>query len=351
MKKISLLIALSTLLLLNCTAQQQMQMEPDHEGSLVKWMSLKEAMDKVASQPRPIIMDFYTDWCGWCKKMMATTYANHDLAAYINANFYPVKFNAETKDTITYLGQKYGPVGDGARATNALAIKLLQNKLMYPTTLFLNNFDSKKNEFGFNMLAQGYLESNKLEPILIFDLENVFHNSNYDDFKAQFDKAFFDPNTEPRFKAMKWEKASDFFGKNDSNAKKTLVLVHTEWCNACRVMQRTSFNDSLIEKYVADKFNLVDFNPEVTDPISYKGQVYTNQRTPQAPFHQLAGVLCRNSLTLPTLVVLDEKYNIIDAIPFYLNPELLGNIAVYYGDNVYQTRKWADFMATRVKRP
>src|SRR5687767_14240687 len=86
----------------------QPQPAPDSEGSLVKWMGIEEALEKTKTQPKPIILDFYTDWCGWCKKMMQTTYANPGLAQYINTNFYAVKFNAESKDTIEYLGQKYG---------------------------------------------------------------------------------------------------------------------------------------------------------------------------------------------------------------------------------------------------
>ena len=66
--------------------------------------------EKMKKEPRPILLDFYTDWCGWCKQMMKTTYADVNLASYINTYFYPAKFNAESKDTIEYLGKKYGPM-------------------------------------------------------------------------------------------------------------------------------------------------------------------------------------------------------------------------------------------------
>lgn len=319
----------------------------DHntEGSLVKWMTLEEAMEKTKTQPKPIIMDFYTDWCGWCKQMMRTTYANPDIAQYLNSNFYPVKFNAETKDTIEYLGEKYGPVGQGKNATNALAIKLLQSKLMYPTTLFLNNFDKKKSEFGFSMLAQGYLDIQKFEPMLVFTLENAFKNSNYEDFKAQYDVAFNDTATTGKLNKVKWLKPREAFNNQTASKKKTIVLVHTDWCNACKVEMRTIFTDTLTKKYLADKFNIVDFDPQITDTITFKGQTFTNPHSPQMPFHQLAIALCRNSLTLPTLVFLDEQMNVIDAVPFYLTPQEVKNISTFYGDDIYKTKSWNDYMA------
>ncbi len=330
---------------LGSTAQQPPQ--ADAEGSLVKWMTLQEAMEKVKTQPKPIIMDFYTDWCGWCKKMMTTTYANPGLAQYINTNFYPVKFNAETKDTVEYLGQKYGPLGVGQRTTNALAVKLLQNKLMYPTTLFLNSYDKTKNEFGFSMLASGYLDQTKLEPILIFSLENVFRNSSYDDFKVEFDRAFYDTSTNSKMKLVKWKKPTEVLSKEGVSKKKTLVFIHTDWCNACKVMYRTSFEDTLTKKLLQDDFELVDFNPEITDTIIYKGQSYFNPRSPQMPFHQLAMALTKNNFVLPTLVIMDESKNILDAIPFYLNPHILSDIATYYGNDIFKTKSWNDFMKER----
>jgi uncharacterized protein YyaL (SSP411 family) len=79
------------------------------DGSLVKWMTITEAVNASKTTPKPIILDFYTDWCGWCKRMMATTYADPGLASYINQYFYPVKFDAEGKDTVTFQGKTYMP--------------------------------------------------------------------------------------------------------------------------------------------------------------------------------------------------------------------------------------------------
>src|SRR5436190_20284445 len=101
--------------------------QPDAEGSLVNWMPLSEALAKNDSAARPILLDFYTSWCGWCKQMMKTTYADPGLAQYINAYFYPAKFNAETKDTLVYLGKKYGPTSEAPRAPHEFTRLMLKD--------------------------------------------------------------------------------------------------------------------------------------------------------------------------------------------------------------------------------
>lgn len=320
---------------------------PDAEGSLVKWLSIEEGMELVEKNPKPIIMDFYTDWCGWCKHMMKTTYANPGLAQYINTNFYPIKFDAEGKDTVTYLGEVYKPTGPGPKAPHELAVKLLQGKLMYPTTLFLNNFDKEKKEFGLNMVASGFLEDKKIEPILIFCVENVNRNASLDEFRLRFEEAFYDTALEARLDDIEWELPASYFANTSPLKKKTIVFINTSWCNACKVMKRTSFTDTLLSPYLKEKFHLLDFDATSSDTLSYKGNVFVNQNSPQTPFHQLASALCRNNFVLPSIIMLDEKMDIIDAIPFYLPPSSLSDIVHYFGDDVYKVKSWQDYMAKK----
>lgn len=314
------------------------------EGSLVKWMSYAEAMEKYKVQPRPIIMDFYTDWCGWCKRMMSTTYADPNLSSYINAYFYPVKFNAEGKDTIQYLGQTYMPTSNQPRATHPLAVKLLQNKLMYPTTLFLNGFDKTKNEYALNMLAAGYLETPKLEPILVFTLENAYRNSNFDDFSADYQKAFYDSVNVQRATTMKWKTPLEAFGKQAVASKKKLVFIgNNEWCNTCKVQKRSSFADSSNMEYISKTFDLIDFDPTITDTLYYNGVPMYNPSTERVPYHSLAFELCKGSLTFPTMVVMNEKNEVVDVIHNYINSNFMKLVSHFYGDDAYKTKSWQEF--------
>ena len=68
----------------------------------IQWMTINEAMAAQAKNPKKIFVDMYTNWCGPCKLLDRNTFSNADVAAYINENFYPVKFNAEGDETVKF---------------------------------------------------------------------------------------------------------------------------------------------------------------------------------------------------------------------------------------------------------
>lgn len=82
------------------------QLNAQHDGP-INWVSLEEADSLYAINPKPLFIDVYTDWCGWCKRMDATTFKNQQIANYLNTYFYAVKLDAETDEDITFQGRNY----------------------------------------------------------------------------------------------------------------------------------------------------------------------------------------------------------------------------------------------------
>ena len=74
----------------------------------LKWHSWNEGYPIAVKDKKIILVDAYTDWCGWCKKMDKDTYANPDVIKKLNKHFIVIKFNPELRDlTYDIDGQTY----------------------------------------------------------------------------------------------------------------------------------------------------------------------------------------------------------------------------------------------------
>ncbi len=106
----------------------------------VQWVSFSEAVELAATDenPKKVFIDVYTDWCGWCKKMDKDTFQNTAVAQYMEDNFYMVKMDGEGKDPIDFKGKTYKFIASGRKGYHELAAALMQGKLSYPTTIFLD---------------------------------------------------------------------------------------------------------------------------------------------------------------------------------------------------------------------
>ncbi|MDE6694218.1 MAG: DUF255 domain-containing protein, partial [Bacteroidales bacterium] len=115
-------ISLLALTLMFCGLSQAQQ--PVQNG--IAWMSFEEALQENALRaqagltPKKVYIDVYTDWCGWCKRLDATSFANPEIIAYVNSMFLPVKLNAERTDTVRVNDQVFvNPgAGPGRRGTH-----------------------------------------------------------------------------------------------------------------------------------------------------------------------------------------------------------------------------------------
>jgi thioredoxin-related protein len=152
------------------------------ESSSVKWYTLQEAENLSKKSPKPLFIDTYTDWCGWCKKMDKETFTDPVISEILNTRFYPVKFNAEGKESITFLGQNF--INDG-KAGNAhqLAVALLNGQLSYPTVVFMTFQADGKLAVS---PVPGFKQPKEMEILLSFFADKAYEKQTWEQFQAGF---------------------------------------------------------------------------------------------------------------------------------------------------------------------
>ena len=105
MKKIfSFIILLSYFSISSCNAQTEHE---KYDPNGIHWMSFEQAVALNDKAPKKIFIDTYTQWCGWCKRMDASTFKDTAVVRYMNDHYYAVKLDAETKDTIRFKGNLF----------------------------------------------------------------------------------------------------------------------------------------------------------------------------------------------------------------------------------------------------
>ena len=166
MKK--LLTAICCLFLLACAAPVQSQ---------VKWHTIEEASQATIGE-KLYFIDFYTSWCGYCKKMDRETFSDPTVAKILNRYFYPVKFNAEGSNTFTWFGQTFGPAKAGRNRTHEFA-RGLQG---FPTFVIC-----KADGKAFQSIP-GFVPANDFIVILWYIASGDYNRYPYERYQKIFDK-------------------------------------------------------------------------------------------------------------------------------------------------------------------
>lgn len=148
--------------------------------SNVKWYSMEEAEKLNKQEPRKIMIDVYTEWCGWCKKMDKETFNHPVIAEYINKHYYPVKLDAESKEEIIFKGTTYKFVPQGARGYHELAAGLLNGQMSYPSIAYMNE---KMELLG---AVPGFFTPDRIEPLLNYIVEEKYISESLEEYQKSF---------------------------------------------------------------------------------------------------------------------------------------------------------------------
>lgn len=146
----------------------------------IEWMSWEEMVVAQEEEPRKVVVDIYTDWCGWCKKMDKEVFGHETITAIINEHFYAVKLDAEQKEDITFQDYTFKFVPNGRRGYHELAASLLDGKMSYPTIIYLDE--------GIQIITRvpGYQDVKSEEVILQYVAQEAYMTTEWATFQANY---------------------------------------------------------------------------------------------------------------------------------------------------------------------
>lgn len=124
------------------------------------WLTIEEAQELNKSQPREMIVDVYTAWCGPCKMMDRMTFSNPEVIKKMHENYYAVKFDAESPTPIKFGDKEFAnpnhnPATPKNRRNSPHEFSRFLQVRGYPSLVILNSDLTIKNSLvGFKQPDQ-----------------------------------------------------------------------------------------------------------------------------------------------------------------------------------------------------
>jgi len=137
-------------------------------GKEITWHSFDEGMALAAKENKKVLVDVYTDWCGWCKKMDKEVYTDGQIRKIIERDFVAVKFNPEGQEIATINNEHL----NGSLFTQAMGVT------GYPSTLIFGSDGKPITKID------GFQEAKEYATLLTFIGGDHYKTKSFQQFKS-----------------------------------------------------------------------------------------------------------------------------------------------------------------------
>jgi thioredoxin-related protein len=126
-KRATIALALTAVALLSKGCKDDPTAVTPQNSTPVYWMPYGQALERARRESKPVMLFFYTTWCGWSRLMDRDTFGDSSVVQYLRANFVAARIDAESWAAIA--------VGDSTTSGLQLARDFAVNA--FPTNWFL----------------------------------------------------------------------------------------------------------------------------------------------------------------------------------------------------------------------
>lgn len=130
--------------------------QPKTDQSKITWHPYDEGLTLAKKLDRHVLIDFTTDWCGWCKKMEKETFADKEVISLINSEFVAIKVDGDSEKILDI---------DGYKISEKNLTRLDYRVSGYPAFWFLKSDGSRLGQL------RGYQQKNQMMEVLRYVAE------------------------------------------------------------------------------------------------------------------------------------------------------------------------------------
>ncbi len=140
---------------------------------------------------------------------------------------------------------------------------------------------------------------------------------------------------------INWMTIEQAYTQMQVKPKKTIIDVYTSWCGWCKVMDKETFTDPAVVKYINENYYPVKLDAESTKSITLGTNKYeydASKRSNKIAFDLLGG-----KMSYPSIVYLDENFNMIQPVPGYMDAKAFHQIITYFGGDFHKKEQYDSY--------
>ena len=141
-----------------------------------------------------------------------------------------------------------------------------------------------------------------------------------------------------------WYSFEEAIKLQKENPKKIFIDVYTDWCGYCKKMDRETFSNPVIARYLNDNFYPVKFDAEQKGNVVYDGTTYKNTNADKRRgSHELAQALLQGKMSYPSYAFLNKKGQLITVVQGYIPAPSFEPIIHFFGEDAFTNIEWEKF--------
>ena len=182
-----LTLAVLVFFTLSLSVFSQKSAPPKDNPSIINWQKYDQGLEQAKKDGKKVMVFFYTDWCGYCKRMNALTFTDEGVKKLLADKFVTVKVNGDSRNTLQ--------VDKTSITERELAAKYAVRG--YPTIWFL-----EPNAEKISPLV-GYYPTNDFTNILTYLGNDWYKTMSYEEYLKKKDELTKEKKEEGKTKSKK----------------------------------------------------------------------------------------------------------------------------------------------------